>query len=93
MAALYMPLMIGLFICVRLQFNSTPDALALACVLKQPFEPMILSGAATQEQLQQNYAALQLAQELPCEVLQQLQDELSQPVYQYWEDRAKLAWN
>jgi aryl-alcohol dehydrogenase-like predicted oxidoreductase len=93
MAALDMPLMIGLFVCVRLQCNSTPDALALACVLKQPFEPMILSGAATQEQLQQNYAALQLAQELPCEVLQQLQDELSQPVYQYWEDRAKLAWN
>lgn len=51
-----------------LQFDSTPDALALACVLKQPFQPMVLSGAATVEQLRQNYAALGLAEQLPDDV-------------------------
>jgi aryl-alcohol dehydrogenase-like predicted oxidoreductase len=64
--------------CLRLQFQTTPDALALACVLNQPFRPMVLSGAATLEQLQQNYAALQLAEQLPPDVLQQLQSSLCQ---------------
>lgn len=78
---------------LRLQFETTPDALALACVLKQPFQPMVLSGVATLGHLQQNYAALQLAERLPCEVLQQLQTSLGQEAEQYWEDRSQLAWN
>lgn len=78
---------------LRLQFEASPDALALACVLSQPFQPMVLSGAATLGQLQQNYAALQLAEQLPCEVLQQLQSSLGQGAEQYWEDRSKLVWN
>lgn len=48
-----------------MQLETTPDALALACVLKQPFQPMVLSGAATVEQLRQNFAALQLLEQLP----------------------------
>lgn len=75
------------------QYNSTPDALALACVLKQPFHPMVLSGAATAEQLRQNYAALKLAEQLPDEVVQQLQEVLKQPANLYWEERARLSWN
>lgn len=75
-----------------LQFNTTPDALALACVLKQPFQPMVLSGAAALQQ-RQNYAALQLAERLPKDVLQQLQEALRQPAEQYWQDRANLPWN
>lgn len=78
---------------LRLQFETTPDALALACVLSQPFKPMVLSGAATLGHLQQNYVALQLAEQLPCEVLQQLQSSLGQGAEQYWEDRSKLVWN
>lgn len=76
-----------------MQYNTTPDALALACVLKQPFQPMVLSGAATVEQLQQNYAAMQLAEKLPAPVVQQLQEALLQPPQQYWDERSKLAWN
>jgi aryl-alcohol dehydrogenase-like predicted oxidoreductase len=76
-----------------MQFNTTPDALALACVLQQPFQPMVLSGAATVQQLQQNYAALQLAEQLPGSVVQQLQEALRQPPQQYWEERSGLAWN
>jgi aryl-alcohol dehydrogenase-like predicted oxidoreductase len=76
-----------------LQFNSTPDALALACVIKQPVQPMVLSGAATVQQLQQNFAALELAEKLPEDVLQRLQEALKQPAQQYWDERAKLMWN
>lgn len=78
---------------LALQYNSTPDALALACVLKQPFRPMVLSGAATVEQLRQNYAALKLAEQLPDEAVQQLQEVLKQPATAYWDERARLSWN
>jgi aryl-alcohol dehydrogenase-like predicted oxidoreductase len=54
---------------------------------------MVLSGAATVQQLQQNFAALELAETLPKEVLHRLQAALKQPAQQYWDDRAKLSWN
>jgi aryl-alcohol dehydrogenase-like predicted oxidoreductase len=40
--------------------GTTPDALALAAVLAQPWADVVLSGAATVEQLRSNLAALEL---------------------------------
>ena len=41
-----------------------PDALALAAIMAQPFEPMVLSGAVTPKQLQSNMEAVQLCERL-----------------------------
>ena len=41
-----------------------PDALALAAIMAQPFEPMVLSGAVTLKQLQSNMEAVQLCERL-----------------------------
>ena len=41
-----------------------PDALALASITAQPFEPMVLSGAVTPKQLQSNMEAVQLCERL-----------------------------
>ena len=49
------------------ELGSTPDAVALAAVLAQPFADVVLSGAATRDTLADNLAAASLA--LPGEVL------------------------
>ena len=65
------------------------DAIALACVLKQDWVGVALSGAATVEQLVSNQIAVDLAQS----------DELSELIVppespdQYWAIRGELAWN
>ena len=41
-----------------------PDALALAAIMAQPFEPMVLSGAVTSQQLRSNLRALELCDQL-----------------------------
>lgn len=74
------------------------DALALAVVLLQPFRPMVLSGAATVEQLRSNAAALGLADRLAADGaaavdVQQLLEACRQDPQQYWDERSKLAWN
>lgn len=66
--------------------GATPDALALAAVLAQPWADVVLSGAATVDQLRSNLAALELAPE--AEV-----DSLTEDPAQYWEERSKLRWN
>jgi aryl-alcohol dehydrogenase-like predicted oxidoreductase len=76
-----------------LQYDTTVDALALACVLQQPFYPMVLSGAANKEQLHSNFAAVEFAEELPQEVALQLAQQLVQPPQEYWSQRSQLAWN
>lgn len=75
------------------QYDTTVDALALACVLQQPFHPMVLSGAANQQQLRSNFAAVELAEELPQEVVAQLMQQMAQPPQEYWSQRSQLAWN
>ena len=42
------------------QLNTTVDVLALACILAQPFQPSVLSGAVTPDQLSSNWKALDL---------------------------------
>ncbi|GGN36712.1 aldo/keto reductase [Deinococcus daejeonensis] len=64
----------------------TPDALALAAVLAQPWADVVLSGASTTEQLAQNLAALRLT--LPADALR----DLKQPPATYWAARSALPW-
>jgi aryl-alcohol dehydrogenase-like predicted oxidoreductase len=66
-----------------------PDTLALAVVLEQPWVDVVLSGAATTEQLASNLAALDVALDDP---LRADLRQLSEPSARYWSERARLAW-
>jgi aryl-alcohol dehydrogenase-like predicted oxidoreductase len=70
--------------------GTTPDALALAAVLAEEWADVVLSGAATVEELESNLAAVPL--ELPDEVLARL-DGLREDTESYWRARSALAWN
>jgi aryl-alcohol dehydrogenase-like predicted oxidoreductase len=67
------------------QAGSTPDALALAFVLSQPWVDVVLSGADTVAQLRSNLTALEVEPET-------LEDLVEDPVT-YWHERAELPWN
>lgn len=62
------------------------EALALAAVLAQPWADVVLSGAATVEQLRSNVRAFELD---PSEVLDSV---VAQKAEVYWAERSKLAW-
>lgn len=64
----------------------TPDAIALAAVLAQPWADVVLSGASTTMQLAQNLAALRLT--LPADALH----DLNSPPADYWAARSALPW-
>ena len=66
-----------------------PDVLALAAVLDQPWADVVLSGAATPDQLRSNLAALEIVLDSP---LQARLRHLAEPTEQYWSERARLAW-
>ena len=68
----------------------TPDALALAAVLAQPWADVVLSGAATVEELESNVVAPVL--EPGRDVLAAL-DAIGEDPDTYWEKRSELAWN
>jgi aryl-alcohol dehydrogenase-like predicted oxidoreductase len=70
--------------------GTTPDALALAAVLAQPWADVVLSGAATVDTLRSNLAALDVAWDGE---LDELLAPLAEPAEEYWERRAALAWN
>jgi aryl-alcohol dehydrogenase-like predicted oxidoreductase len=71
------------------RLGGTPDAVALAASLAQPFTDVALSGAATCEQLMQNLRALELdGQDIAARL-----PELSEAPERYWETRAGLSWN
>jgi aryl-alcohol dehydrogenase-like predicted oxidoreductase len=69
---------------------STPDAVALAVVLSQPWADVVLSGAATAEELRSNLAAAEL--DLDAERLEPLEAIAEDPA-DYWRTRAALPWN
>jgi aryl-alcohol dehydrogenase-like predicted oxidoreductase len=69
---------------------TTPDALALAAVLAQPWADVVLSGAATVDTLRSNLAALDVNWDAQ---LDARLAELAEPADAYWERRAELAWN
>ncbi len=63
----------------------TPDALALAVALAQPWVDVVLSGAATVEQLRSNLSALQARPDSL--------EGLTEDPETYWEQRGELPWN
>ena len=68
----------------------TPDALALAAVLAQPWADVVLSGASTPEMVTGNLAATTVT---PAPgVLSRLAD-LAESPDAYWDTRAALRWN
>jgi aryl-alcohol dehydrogenase-like predicted oxidoreductase len=67
--------------------GATPDAVALACVLAQPWVDVVLSGAATVEQLQSNLGALSL------DVDPARFDGVVEDPETYWNKRSELPWN
>jgi aryl-alcohol dehydrogenase-like predicted oxidoreductase len=68
----------------------TPDALALAAALAQPWADVVLSGAASVETLRSNLTALdiELAESLDPDL-----EALAEQPERYWEERAALPWN
>jgi aryl-alcohol dehydrogenase-like predicted oxidoreductase len=68
----------------------TPDAIALAAALAQPWADVVLSGATTAVQLESNLAAR--AVELTPETVHRL-DGLREEPTAYWQTRAALPWN
>lgn len=70
--------------------GTTPDALALAAVLAQPWVDVVLSGAATVDTLRSNLAALDVAWDAQAD---EALAPLAEPAEEYWERRSELAWN
>jgi aryl-alcohol dehydrogenase-like predicted oxidoreductase len=70
--------------------GTTPDALALAAVVAQPWVDVALSGAATVDTLRSNLAALDVRWDGAAE--EELAP-LAEPADEYWERRSELAWN
>ncbi|MFF0450554.1 aldo/keto reductase [Streptomyces sp. NPDC004609] len=65
------------------------DAVALAAVAAQPWADIVLSGAATVEQLTSNLSATRVS--LVPDQLERL-TALAEPAEAYWAHRARLAW-
>jgi aryl-alcohol dehydrogenase-like predicted oxidoreductase len=72
------------------RLQSTVDAVALAAVLAQPWVDVVLSGAATVDQLHSNVAALNVVWDE--EAVNALTPLIESP-QNYWQTRSKLAWN
>jgi aryl-alcohol dehydrogenase-like predicted oxidoreductase len=66
------------------------DALSIAVALAQPWTDVVLSGAATVEQLQSNLRALEL--QLDPQIIKRLLP-IAEPPEEYWAYRSKLPWN
>ena len=79
------------------QLNCNPDTLALACILAQTgFEPHVLSGAITPEQLVSNLDAIQIAESKlknDPELLETIMNECIMDSNAYWSERSSLSWN
>jgi aryl-alcohol dehydrogenase-like predicted oxidoreductase len=65
--------------------GNDPDAVAIAAAFAQPWASVVLSGAATLEQLASNVRALELAvPEIP---------DLAEPAGEYWAARSARPWS
>jgi aryl-alcohol dehydrogenase-like predicted oxidoreductase len=67
----------------------TSDAVAIAAVLSRPWVDVVLSGAATPDQLRSNLRALEVRW------FPELDDELAgiaEPTERYWSTRSGLSW-
>jgi aryl-alcohol dehydrogenase-like predicted oxidoreductase len=72
------------------RLGTSVDALALAAVMAQPWASVILSGAATVEQVESNAAALDVRWD--DEATDALAG-LAEPADAYWKARGALEWN
>jgi aryl-alcohol dehydrogenase-like predicted oxidoreductase len=72
------------------RLGASPDALALAAALAQPWVDVVLAGATTVEQLESNLAAPGVPYDE--ELDRQLAPLVEEPA-QYWSTRAALPWN
>jgi aryl-alcohol dehydrogenase-like predicted oxidoreductase len=72
------------------ELGTTPDALALAAALAQPWADIVLSGATTGEHLRSNLAALDVDYD---EELDRSLARLTEEPDRYWATRATLPWN
>jgi len=75
---------------VARRLGASPDAVALAAVLAQPWADVVLSGAGSAEQLMSNLAAREVRwDDEAAEALAGLAEEPEA----YWQTRSGLAWN
>jgi aryl-alcohol dehydrogenase-like predicted oxidoreductase len=72
---------------IAAELGSTPDAVALAAALRQPWARIVLSGAATTEQLAANLSAEALTASLDDRV-----SAMAEKPDAYWQTRAALPW-
>ena len=72
------------------RLGTTPDAVALAFAIEQPWADLVLSGAVSVEQLRDNLAATALRLDDDARLALQA---LAMPPEGYWRERARLAWN
>jgi aryl-alcohol dehydrogenase-like predicted oxidoreductase len=72
---------------IAAELGSTPDAVALASALRQPWARIVLSGAATTDQLAANLAAESLSASLDERV-----STMAEKPDAYWQTRAALPW-
>lgn len=72
------------------RLRTTVDALAIAAALAQPWADVVLSGAATVEQLRSNVQALNVNWD--AEAVAQL-STLAESPDEYWKRRSELKWN
>ena len=70
--------------------GTTLNALALAAVLARPWVNVVLSGAATVDQLHSNLAALAVRWN---EEMEEMIGSVAEGAADYWSIRAKLPWN
>jgi aryl-alcohol dehydrogenase-like predicted oxidoreductase len=70
--------------------GTTPDALALAAGLAQPWADVVLSGAATADTLRSNLLAAEVAWS---QAIDHRLAPMAEDSGAYWERRARLAWN
>ncbi len=77
------------------QLACQPDQLALAVILAQPFQPRVLSGAVTPEQLESNFQVASVQEKLQANpsLLKEIMEACVVPSEEYWAERAALEWN
>lgn len=74
---------------VALKTAASVDAVALAAIAAQPWVDVVLSGAATVQQLESNLTAAQV--DVQPDQLEQLA-ALAMPPQEYWTQRSQMAW-
>jgi aryl-alcohol dehydrogenase-like predicted oxidoreductase len=72
------------------RLDTSVDALAIAAALARPWADVVLSGAATAEQLRSNLRAVEVPWTAETEVRLQ---SLTMASGEYWRERSELPWN